>query len=111
MAIIPHGHGSALTYGRRYALSTLVGIVTEEDDDGISASFGSKHTRNVKPSTKNDDLAHPALAGLPHIDGVTFSTTKTQDHKLYIVATGNTRAKKQILAQAGFRWNPERKFW
>ena len=42
---------------------------------------------------------------------VTFSTTKTQDHKLYIVATGNTRAKKQILAQAGFRWNPERKFW
>ena len=107
----PQGYGSALTYGRRYALSTLVGIVTEEDDDGIRASFGSQNTRTVKPSPQNDDFGHPALAGLPHIDGITFSTTETQDHKLCIVATGDTRAKKQILAQAGFRWNPERKFW
>lgn len=28
------GMGSALTYGRRYGLSALLGIVTDEDDDG-----------------------------------------------------------------------------
>lgn len=85
--------------------------MTEEDDDGIRASFGKHNTRSVMPSPQNDDLSHPALADLPHIDGITFSTTETQDHKLCIVATGDTRAKRQILAQAGFRWNPERKFW
>jgi hypothetical protein len=30
--------GSAITYARRYALSAMVGIVAEEDDDGQSAS-------------------------------------------------------------------------
>jgi hypothetical protein len=30
--------GSALTYARRYALSALVGVVTDEDDDGQEAT-------------------------------------------------------------------------
>lgn len=34
----PQGQGSALTYARRYALSTILGIVTDEDDDGNAAS-------------------------------------------------------------------------
>lgn len=34
----PQGVGSALTYGRRYALGCMTGQVTEEDDDGNAAS-------------------------------------------------------------------------
>lgn len=34
----PQAYGSALTYARRYALSALVGIVADEDDDGNAAS-------------------------------------------------------------------------
>lgn len=34
----PQGYGSALTYARRYALSAMVGIVADEDDDGNEAS-------------------------------------------------------------------------
>lgn len=34
----PQGAGSALTYARRYALSAMVGVVADEDDDGNSAS-------------------------------------------------------------------------
>jgi len=34
----PQGYGSALTYARRYALGSMTGIVTEEDDDGAAAS-------------------------------------------------------------------------
>lgn len=30
-------YGAAITYGRRYGLSALLGIVTEDDDDGASA--------------------------------------------------------------------------
>jgi excinuclease UvrABC ATPase subunit len=34
----PQGQGSAITYMRRYALSAILGIATEEDDDGNAAS-------------------------------------------------------------------------
>ena len=30
--------GSAITYGRRYGLSSLLGIVTDDDDDGAAAT-------------------------------------------------------------------------
>ncbi len=38
----PQGQGSAITYMRRYALSSLLGIVTDEDDDGNEASKPKK---------------------------------------------------------------------
>lgn len=34
----PQGVGSAITYGRRYALAAMVGVVADEDDDGNAAS-------------------------------------------------------------------------
>jgi hypothetical protein len=34
----PQKLGSAITYYRRYAIVTLLGLVTEEDDDGNAAS-------------------------------------------------------------------------
>lgn len=34
----PQGVGSAMTYGRRYGLAAIVGIVADVDDDGIAAS-------------------------------------------------------------------------
>jgi hypothetical protein len=32
------GYGSAITYGRRYSLSAMVGVAADEDDDGNAAS-------------------------------------------------------------------------
>jgi hypothetical protein len=43
--------GSALTYAKRYALSALIGIVTEDDDDGQSSTgkpVGPEQIRNLK---------------------------------------------------------------
>lgn len=34
----PQGVGSAITYGRRYGLAAVVGVVADEDDDGNAAS-------------------------------------------------------------------------
>jgi len=34
----PQGQGSAITYLRRYSLSAILGIATEDDDDGNAAS-------------------------------------------------------------------------
>lgn len=35
----PQAMGSAITYGRRYSLSAMLGIVTEDDDDGNAATY------------------------------------------------------------------------
>lgn len=42
----PQGLGSAITYGRRYQLTTLFNLVGEKDDDG---NAGSKTTTSSKP--------------------------------------------------------------
>jgi hypothetical protein len=41
----PQGLGSAITYGRRYSLSALVGIAPADDDDGAAASQPGRQDR------------------------------------------------------------------
>lgn len=43
----PQGIGSAITYGRRYALAAILGIVADEDDDGNAAS-APRHTEPAR---------------------------------------------------------------
>lgn len=56
----PQGLGSATTYARRYALSAILGIVADEDDDGNASSqptgdralqgnYGSQNASNELP--------------------------------------------------------------
>lgn len=42
----PQGYGSAITYARRYGLSTMVGVASDEDDDGAEAAG---HTSTPQP--------------------------------------------------------------
>lgn len=51
------GTGSAISYGRRYGLSALLGL-TAEDDDGAAAS-------SAKPATQRAPKAAPATAPEP----------------------------------------------
>lgn len=51
----PQGQGGAITYMRRYALVSMLGLNTEEDDDGNKAS-GKKTERVKRKITDNDDL-------------------------------------------------------
>lgn len=50
--------GSAFTYGRRYALSSMLGITAEEDDDGNAASGRFKgsvvQTKSVNTDSKSN---------------------------------------------------------
>ncbi|WP_022662648.1 ERF family protein [Paucidesulfovibrio longus] len=96
----PQGYGSALTYARRYALSTLVGLVTEQDDDAQGAMPPKPQSKPAAP-----------LQALPRLDGVQYQSVAAQDGRECITATGDTRNKREMLKQAGFRWDPERKVW
>jgi hypothetical protein len=45
-----HGLGSALSYGRRYGVSALLALSTDEDDDGNAAALQT--SRPVSPTSK-----------------------------------------------------------
>jgi len=122
-----------MTYARRYALSAMLGIVTD-DDDGEGAKLP---TKTVTPSRRphNTPLAHTGTSPdaspgrvdktaskpkpdvpnssstLPRIDGITYQTVSAQDGRSCVVAMGNTSAKKELLSGAGFKWNSQRKMW
>ena len=58
------GMGSAITYARRYSLSAIVGVVTEEDDDANAAQGrGAKQpVRTVREQAKADNPNPPTEA-------------------------------------------------
>jgi hypothetical protein len=56
----PQGAGSAITYGRRYALSSILGVAWDEDDDGNKASQSAgkeKQPSKVQTSTQPQKTA------------------------------------------------------
>jgi len=126
----PQGMGSAMTYCRRYALTAMLGMVTEDDDgegartgrttpsrpklpinapEARKAASSDASIKNKSPATSNRSSA--ALENLPPLEGITYQQVTAQDGRPCIIASGNTQAKKEILTGAGFRWNPQRKLW
>jgi hypothetical protein len=43
-------YGAALTYARRYAWAAALGIASDEDDDGNTASAPSQNAQNAQPA-------------------------------------------------------------
>jgi hypothetical protein len=52
----PQSEGSALTYKRRYSLSAILGVASEEDDDGEEASKDKPET--IKPKVEVNKSEH-----------------------------------------------------
>ena len=50
----PQGLGSAITYGRRYALSAIVGLAQVDDDANAASNNISHATKRPKPKTSAD---------------------------------------------------------
>lgn len=47
----PQGVGSAITYARRYALAAVLGLATEDDDDGnVSSGLSKKTAEEARPA-------------------------------------------------------------
>jgi hypothetical protein len=66
----PQAVGSAITYGKRYALAAIAGVASEEDDDGNLAQRGTREqTPTTRPAQNNSKPAqvkthtHEGFAG------------------------------------------------
>lgn len=57
----PQGVGSAITYARRYALASVLGIASEDDDDG-NAGTGLAKKENTKAVASDEDRPSVARA-------------------------------------------------
>ncbi len=54
------GQGAAITYLRRYSLGSILGLITEEDDDGNKASQTSNQGHPSAPSAVWQNTPRPA---------------------------------------------------
>lgn len=115
----PQGMGSALTYCRRYALTAMLGIVTEDDDaEGARAdtrqTTKTRKTETLKPKTQGMDNAKSVkdeMGTLPQLQGIEYQYVPSQDGRQCVIATGETIEHKEALANSGFKWNAQRKCW
>lgn len=57
----PQGMGSAITYGRRYALAAAVGVAQIDDDGNAASGRDSKPVTVVDPRGENRSHQDPAL--------------------------------------------------
>lgn len=80
----PQAQGSAITYMRRYALSAVLGLATEEDDDGNEAT---------KPQSKTD-VASEANRLITNATSLANLTALTERIKK---STKFTKAQKDAL--------------
>ena len=94
----PQGMGSAVSYARRYCLSSCFGIISEDDDDGNKASEPAKpapkpvKTKELKEPDWFNDLGelneNGILAAKSIMDG--FSWEKIEQHYLIDKFTKDT---------------------
>lgn len=54
--VTPQGAGIAITYGRRYSLSAVLGIASEDDDDGNGLEKGQGKKKYPEPDLINNKL-------------------------------------------------------
>ena len=95
------GAGSAITYARRYAISAILGIASEEDDDGNNAEPTKKETKEKKTNgsiTDNQINRLYAIAGSKGIDANTVKASIKQ--KLNKEVTALTKTEYDTICKA-----------
>jgi|GEM_PF-1758744 len=86
----PHAIGSAITYGRRYGLSALVGVVSAgEDDDGERAQ---QHAEKHRPKPQNQNQQSKPKPDLPTLNHEQELKQKRLISWLFNTNNGNARA-------------------
>jgi hypothetical protein len=85
------GVGSAMTYGRRYGLAAMVGIVADVDDDGNAAS-GKADKQQAKPPTQTKA---PPTVGQQVATGVKLS--EGQSKAIYAICKSKQIDEAEFL--------------
>jgi hypothetical protein len=94
----PQGFGSALTYARRYSLSAMLGVISEDDDDGNSAS-GRHNAPSAPPSQRDVIHNSPTMAQDDDVTAGVKNWVEKEKHFLNnCVTVGDVTAWKELRA-------------
>lgn len=99
----PQGRGSAITYARRYAYAAILGLVSDEDDDGNAASkeapVQKQQTRPAPKKTPVKDLtpAEAYPAAVTQIEGAKNSSELIILQKRISISKKFTDEQKEAL--------------
>ena len=96
----PQGIGSCITYSRRYGLSSIIGIVSDADDDGNEASATDTKT-TAKPKAEPANVAPPL--DLPK--GKDWWCSSHNGKAYVLTKNKNKRYARAFLDAQGFRLN------
>src|SRR5690606_332377 len=77
----PQGAGSAITYGRRYALSAVLGISSEDDDDGNSLEKTQQNSGQKKQLTEKQVKRLYAIANSAGFSTADVKKVLMKDYK------------------------------
>ncbi|WP_049438200.1 ERF family protein [Staphylococcus hominis] len=94
----PQGVGSAITYSRRYSLSTVFGITSDQDDDGNEASGKRSNQNNQRQNYRQDNA--PKMAS-----SQTIGTLKQQIINITNLMKENGKANSQQEVEEKFEVN------
>lgn len=94
----PQGVGSAITYSRRYSLSTVFGITSDQDDDGNEASGKRSNQNNQRQNYKQNNT--PKMAS-----NQTIGTLKQQIINITDLMKENGKANSQKEVEEKFEVN------
>ena len=88
-----HGLGSALSYGRRYGISALLALSTDEDEDGNAAAKAPPAKPQAKPARQYADeppapgqRLHDRVPTTPPPEAMTLAKANTVELKGHLLA-------------------------
>lgn len=99
----PQEQGSAITYARRYAVSSLLGIAAEDDDDGKRAQDAKPVERQAAPASEDAAAIAEAAAELEQYLGVDCATLIREASK-FTDKEGKERSFSDPFQQRSVKW-------
>jgi hypothetical protein len=108
------GFGAGVTYARRYALQTLLGIPADDDDGNTASANNTNKTTTQKTQTKPASITQQSggtapiasIEDIKKINGVSVEETDTK-----IVVSGKTFNLSNDLRALKFSWDGKTKSW
>lgn len=90
----PQGWGSVITYARRYALSAMIGVVSDEDDDG------NGNNASVVPSQQTKDDLFDEYAKTNNHPTESMKASKNQISALVKIVKCGSEDELRVLAES-----------